>query len=198
MSAERAAPHGRADDPIDAVVAVMQERIQPPVGLRVGPWPLTANSSGIGDEVHRALLMDDWAESGMRAKQLHRLVDAQLVARNRQLSAEYPRGRDLGITRDGTLVGRALIDLDDDLTGRDTAPMTVVDLAVQPQQQRRGVGRAVLAALLAAAEQTHRAVQVTAVFGTPALTWFLASGFVEAGGDVLYHRLRWQPPSGPE
>ncbi len=195
MSADRQDPHGHAGDPIDAVVAMMQESIRPPIGLKVGPWPLSADNAGIGDEVHRALLVDDWAESGMRAKQLQRLVDAQLVARNRQLSAEYPRARDLGITRDGQLVGRTLIDLDDDLTGRETAPVTIVDLAVHPQQQRQGVGRAVLTALLAAAQQTHRPVQVTAVFGTPALSWFLATGFVEAGGDALYHRLRWQPAS---
>ncbi len=180
-------------DAIGQVVAMMQQRIEPPVGVRIGPWPLTADNSGIGDDVHRALLVDDWAESGMRAKQLQRLIDAQLVARNRQLSGEHSRARDLGITRDATVVGRILIDLDDDLTSPDTAPITVVDVAVHPTQQRQGIGSAVLTALLSAAAQTRREVRVTAVFGTPALNWFLGAGFVESGGDVLYHRLRWQP-----
>ncbi len=193
MPADGPGPTGPSGDPIDAVVALMQQRIEAPVGLLVGPWPLTADNAGIGDEVHRALLVDDWAESGMRAKQLQRLIDAQLVARNRQLSADHPRGRDLGITRDGTVVGRILIDLDDDLTGLDTAPITVVDLAVHPARQRQGVGGALLDALLASAAQTRRHVHVTAVFGTPAMNWFLAAGFVETGGDPLYHRLRWQP-----
>lgn len=170
----------------------MRQRVEPPVGLLPGRWPLSADNSGIGDDAHRALLIDDWAESGMRAKQLHRLIDAQLVARNRQLSADHPRGRDLGISHHGEVVGRILIDLNDDLTGVDTAPITVVDMAVHPQHQRRGVGHALLGALLSAATDTHREVQLTAVFGTPALAWFLAAGFVENGGDPLYHRLRWQ------
>ena len=180
-------------DAIDGIVTLMQQHLEPPIALLVGPWPLTADSVGIGDDVHRALLVDDWTESGMRAKQLQRLIDAQLVARNRQLSGDHPRGRDLGITRDGELVGRLLIDLDDDRSGPDTAPITVVDIAVHPQRQHQGVGRAVRHSLLSTARQTNREVHVTAVFGTPALAWFLAAGFVEAGGDPLYHRLRWQP-----
>ncbi len=192
MPAERLDPAASRTAAIDTVVTLMQQRIEPPVGLLVGPWPLSADHSGIGDDVHRALLVDDWAESRMRAKQLQRLIDAQLVARNRQLSADHPRGRDLGISHDGEVVGRILVDLNDDLTGADTAPITVVDIAVHPQHQRRGVGHALLRALLSAATETHRQVQVTAVFGTPALAWFLAAGFVEAGGDPLFHRLRWQ------
>ncbi len=193
MPAEPLALPSARDDAIDAVVTLMQQRIAPPVGLVVGRWPLTADTAGIGDDVHRALLTDDWSDSGMRAKQLQRLIDAQLVARNRQLGADHPRGRDLGITRDGEIIGRVLIDLDDDLAAPATAPVTVVDIAVHPAHQRRGVGRTMLTALLSAATETHRVIHVTAVFGTPALNWFLGAGFVEVGGDALYHRLTWQP-----
>ena len=138
----------------------------------------------------RALLTEDWAESGMQAKQLQRLLDVQLVARNRQLGADHPRGRDLGITVDGEVVGRVLLDLDDDTGAIDSAAVTLVDIAVHPQRQRQGTGGEVLRALLAAAGT--RPVRLTAVFGTHALAWFLASGFVETGGDALYHQLEWR------
>lgn len=191
MPTDRPDPATAHAEAIDAVVQAMRERIRPPHGLVSGTWPLTADAAGIGDDVHRALLADDWAESGMRAKQLQRLIDAQLVARNRQLSSDHPGGRDLGLSKDGQLVGRILLDLDDDLAGPSTAAVTLVDIAVHPQYQHTGIGREALRALLAAAADQHREVRVTAVFGTPALAWFLAAGFVESGGDVLYRQLSW-------
>jgi predicted N-acetyltransferase YhbS len=175
---------------LDDVVRVMVAQVNPPVGLVTGPWPLAADNAGVGDEVLRALLTEDWAESGMRAKQLERLLDVQLVARNRQLGADHPRGRDLGIIVDGQVVGRVLLDLDDDTGTIDSAAVTLVDIAVHPQRHRQGIGGEVLRALLAAAGT--RRVRLTAVFGTHALAWFLASGFVETGGDALYHQLEWQ------
>ncbi|MGS0683711.1 GNAT family N-acetyltransferase [Nakamurella sp. GG22] len=191
MPADRPDPAAAHAEAIDAVLRAMREQLRPPLELEAGPWPLTADTAGIGDDVHRALLADDWAESGMRAKQLQRLIDAQLVARNRQLSADHPGGRDLGLSRAGERVGRILLDLDDDLAGASTAAVTIVDIAIHPQHQHTGIGREALRALLAAAADTNRDVRVTAVFGTPALAWFLAAGFVESGGDVLYRQLRW-------
>jgi len=175
---------------LDAVVEELIAQVQQPVGLVPGPWPLAADNAGIGDDVLRALLTEDWAESGMRAKQLQKLLDVQLVARNRQLGADHPRGRDLGITVDGEVVGRILLDLDDDTGAIDSAAVTLVDIAVHPQRHREGIGGAVLRALLAAVGT--RPVRLTAVFGTHALAWFLSSGFVETGGDALYHQMEWR------
>jgi len=179
--------HHRA---LNDVAREMIAQVNPPVGLVDGPWPLAADNAGVGDEVLRALLTEDWAESGMRAKQLQRLLDVQLVARNRQLGADHPRGRDLGITVDGEIVGRVLLDLDDDTGAIDSAAVTLVDIAVHPQRQRQGTGGEVLRALLGAAG--GRPVRLTAVFGTHALAWFLANGFVETGGDALYHQMEWR------
>jgi len=166
-------------------------RVRAPVGLVPGPWPLAADNPGVGDGVLRALLTEDWAESGMRAKQLQRLLDVQLVARNRQLGADHPRGRDLGITQGGEVVGRVLIDLDDDTGSLDDAAVTLVDIAIHPQRQRQGTGSEVLRALCEAAG--GRAVRLTAVFGTHALSWFSSAGFVRIGGDALYHQLERRP-----
>jgi ribosomal protein S18 acetylase RimI-like enzyme len=191
---EEPGPATAQEHAIDGLVRDLLRRITPPVGLLIGPWPLTADNTGIGDDVHRAMLTDDWAESGMRAAQLRKLIDVQLVARNRQFSADHPRGRDLGITVRTEIVGRILLDLDDSAgVSDDEASVTLADIAIHPQRQRQGTGSEVLRALLAAADAAGRSVRVTAVFGTPALSWYLASGFVEIGGDVLYHQLIWRP-----
>lgn len=178
---------------MDAVVRDMTATVRPPVGLVVGPWPLGNDNPGIGDDVHRALLADDWADSKMRTNQQQKLIEVQVVARKRQFSDDHPRGRDLGITQGGEVVGRILLDLADDTGTVDDAALWLVDIAVHPARQRQGIGAEVLRSLLDAAGATHRRVQLTAVFGTPALSWFLASGFEEAGGDALYRQLEWRP-----
>ncbi|MEP6560586.1 MAG: GNAT family N-acetyltransferase, partial [Nakamurella sp.] len=150
-----------------------------------------ADGAGIGDGVLRALLTDDWSDSRMRPAQLRKLLEVQLVTRNRQNGGDHPRGRDLGIAVSEEIVGRVLLDLDDDTGDLTTAAIVVVDIAVHPERQRQGVGTEVLRALLAVASGSNRPVQLAAVFGTPALRWFVKSGFADNGGDALYRRLRW-------
>lgn len=169
-----------------------QQRAGAPVELVVGPWPLSTDDAGISDDVQRALLADDWSDSGMKAKQLQKLIEVQVVTRNRQLSEDHPRASDVGIRVDGAIVGRVLVDLDDDLTAAGQAGVVIVDIAVHPERQRRGIGREVLGSIQAAAGDAGRQLQLSAVFGTSALRWFLAMGFVDVGGDALYRQLVWR------
>jgi len=193
---EKSGPTSAHQQVLDRVVDVLLEKAPSPVSLIRAPWPLSADDPGVGDDVHRALLADDWADSGMRANQLKKLIEVQVVARKRQYSAEHPGARDIGIHIDGDVVGRLLLDLDDDTTDAALAPITMVDIAVHPQRQRQGIGGTVLRSLLATAAETHRSVELSAVFGTPALAWYQRSGFVDVGGDALYRQLRWQPQPG--
>lgn len=193
MHSEEPGPATAHQQAIDALVCDMLANVRPPVGLVVGPWPLSHDSAGIGDDVHRALLADDWADSGMRANKLRKLVEVQVVAGKRQFSDDHPGGRDLGITVADEIVGRVLLDLADDSVAIEDAAVALVDIAVHPDKQRQGIGSEVLRSLLAAAGGAGRPVHLTAVFGTPALNWYLGSGFTEAGGDALYHQLEWRP-----
>jgi GNAT superfamily N-acetyltransferase len=173
------------------VVAELVATSQPPITFVPGPWPLAADGTGIGDHVLRALLTDDWADSRMRAAQLRKLLDVQLVTRNRQNGGDHPQGRDLGIAVNNEVVGRLLLDLDDDTGDESTAAITLVDIAIHPERQRQGIGTEVLRALLAVAGGSSRPVELAAVFGTPALRWFVQLGFSDNGGDPLYRQLRW-------
>ncbi len=178
---------------LDSLIDDMAEQINTPIGVIKGPWPLSGDEVGIGDDVHRALLADDWADSGIRPNQLRKLVEVQVVTRKRQLSGDHPRGRDVGITVEGDVVGRILLDLDDDTAPVSAAAITLVDIAIHPERQRQGVGSEVLRSVLAAAGNAHRAVRHSAVFGTAALSWLTKAGFVDTGGDALYRQLEWRP-----
>lgn len=190
---EKTGPASAHQQVLDRLVDALLEHVRSPLTLIRAPWPLAADEPGVGDDVHRALLADDWADSGMRAGQLTKLIEVQVVARKRQFSADHPGGRDIGIQVDGAVVGRLLLDLSDDTTSADSAPIALVDIAIHPQHQRQGIGGEVLRALLAAATDTARPVELSAVFGTSALRWCQGAGFVDVGGDALYRRLTWAP-----
>ena len=181
---------------LDSLIADMARQINTPIGVIPGPWPLTGDEVGIGDDVHRALLADDWAESRMRPNQLRKLVDVQVVTRKRQLGGDHPRGRDVGITVDGDVVGRILLDLSDEsvsATANAEAAVILVDIAIHPARQRQGVASEVLRTVLVAAGNANRPVRHSAVFGTAALAWLIKAGFVDTGGDALYRQLEWRP-----
>ena len=141
---EKTGPASAHQQVLDRVVDALLEQARSPVHLVRAPWPLSSDDPGIGDDVHRALLADDWADSGMRANQLKKLIEVQVVARKRQYSAEHSGGRDVGIQVDGDVVGRLLLDLDDDTVPAESAPITLVDIAVHPERQRQGIGGEVL------------------------------------------------------
>jgi N-acetylglutamate synthase-like GNAT family acetyltransferase len=189
---EQPSPTNTHQQVIAEIVGAAQQRVEAPVQLVVGPWPLSTDSAGISDDVQRALLADDWSDSGTKAKQLQKLIEVQVVTRNRRLSEEHPRASDVGISVDGTIIGRVLIDLDDDLSAAGRAPIVIVDIAVHPDKQRQGIGREVLGSIQAAAGESGRQLHLSAVFGTSALRWFLAMGFVDVGGDALYRQLVWR------
>ncbi len=182
-----------------ALSAALQARLPETLDLRPAPWPVGAGAAGIGDDVHRAQLADDWADSGMRAKQLTRLIEVQVVAHNRQLAADHPLARDFAIVQDKRVVGRVLLGLNDApvgglaTSGGEGPAVTLVEVAVHPHHQQQGIGSAVLEALLGAAGERSSPVRARAVFGTAALTWLIRAGFVETGGDALIHGLEWQP-----
>lgn len=177
---------GSRSNPLDDLVHDLISRVPAPLALTPGPWPVPTGVAGVGDEALRALLVDDWAGTRMSAAKLRKLIDTQLVSRHRELAADHPNARDLGITADDRTVGRMLLDVDLEQTGE---PYVLVDISLQPDHQRRRIGTRLLDAIFAAAEQHGRAVHATGVYGSAALAWLLRQGMVDVGGDALYRQL---------
>lgn len=182
--------HANPHTALDAIVGDLIARLPAPLSLTPGPWPVPHGRAGVGDEILRAMLADDWAGTRMSAAKLRKLIDTQLVSRQRELGAEHPEARDLGISVGGELVGRLLVDLDDEHPA-DGPAVVLVDIAIRPDRQREGTGGRVARALLAAAGAHRHAVRATGVYGSSSLTWLLGLGLVDVGGDALYRQLIW-------
>lgn len=180
-------------NPLDDLVHDLILRVPDPLSLVPGPWPVPTGQPGVGDEALRALLVDDWAGTRMSAAKMSRLIDSQLVSRHRELEADHPDARDLGICRQGQTVGRLLLDLDTELPSA-RPPVVLVDIALHPDHRRSGIGSTVARALLDTAAQHQRSVHATGVYGSSALGWLLRLGLVDVGGDALYRQLVWPGP----
>ncbi len=188
-------PGSRANPPsLDDLVTDLMVRVKGPLTLLPGPWPVPTGQPGIGDEALRELLADDWSGTRMSQAKLRKLIDTSLVSRHRELAADHPTGRDLGIVIDGQTVGRVLMDLDDLPDGAQPAAVVLVDIAIRPDRQRSGIGSRLVHGLLATAGEHGRRVRATGVYGSASLRWLLRLGMVDVGGDALYRKLVWPAP----
>jgi GNAT superfamily N-acetyltransferase len=184
---------GSRSSPLNDLVNDLIPRVREPLSLMPGQWPVATGQPGVGDDAVRALLADDWAGTKMSPAKLGKLIETQLVSRHRELAADHPDARDLGICFEGKTVGRLLLDLDADQPG-DRPPFVLVDIALRPDRRRQGIGSRVVEALLATAGEHGRSVHTTAVYGSAALGWLLRLGLVDVGGDALYRQLVWPGP----
>lgn len=175
---------------LDAIIGDLIAHMPSPTSLSPGPWPVPHGQAGVGDEALRALLVDDWAGTRMSPAKMRKLIDTQLVSRHRELGADHPEGRDLGVSVDGEPVGRLLLDLDDEHPA-DAPAVVLVDVAIRPDRQRQGIGGQLVRALLSTAAAHGHAVRATGVYGSSSLAWLLGLGLVDVGGDALYRQLIW-------
>jgi ribosomal protein S18 acetylase RimI-like enzyme len=111
------------------------------------------------------------------ADQLRGLIEMQCRAQRLGYATQWPAATDTIIERDGRPVGRLLVDLG--------AVTTIVDIAVLPRERNRGVGSAVLSAVLATADENRQAVQLSVSNGNQARRLYERLGFAPVAGNGL-------------
>lgn len=127
-----------------------------------------------------------FAALGLPRAQLEGLLRMQHEAQRRGHRAQAPNAEEKLLLQDGVPVGRWVVDY----TG---AEWVLVDVCVLD----RGKGRGTLAlrALCAEADAAGRALILQVARDNPAARLYLRAGFIEAGGDEVYRRMR-RPPGG--
>lgn len=115
------------------------------------------------------------------------LVDLQVDAQRRQYDADFPLARYEILTVDGVDVGRLVVDV--------SGPaVRVVDVVVSPAHRRRGIARAVLGEVVAAAHQDGRAVALSVwADDAAAVALYAGLGFTAAGRDDVRIELEHHP-----
>ncbi len=121
----------------------------------------------------------------MRATFLH----LQFLAQRAGHRAHHPHAERSIVVVDGQPAGKLIVDRAGTVT-------VLVDVALLPEHRGRGVGGALIGALLTEAQAAGRTVRLHVVRTSPAARLYERLGFLPAGGDEMYAAMEWHPPRG--
>jgi len=113
------------------------------------------------------------------------LVTSQYGSRRRRFRERFPQARWSVVEFSGTPMGELVVD--------DSADSVfVVDIALRPEYQRRGIGSTLIRWLAAKADGRGLRAMVL-MTNAASLGMFRRLGFVDAGHDSAHIELRWRP-----
>ena len=118
--------------------------------------------------------------------QLQSLRTLQFEAQRSSYASCHPGGIDHIVVVDGVQVGRLYTDCS-------TAEITLIDIALLPEFQGRGIGTALLQRLLVDADSQGRPVVLQVFDGSPAERLYGRLGFVRSGSHGLHHEMVRSP-----
>lgn len=124
---------------------------------------------------------------GWSDTQLEAFVQMQFDAQARSYSAQYPDAENSIIMLDGLLAGRMIV-------ACETDALLLVDIALMPEHQRRGIGGHLLRELMnrASRESVRLRLHVLAS-NSPAIRFYEQLGMRRTGGDEVYLHMEWVP-----
>ena len=126
---------------------------------------------------------------------LDQLMRFQFQAQTMTYRTNFPAARFDIIELDGVPIGRIVV-------ARSGATLRIVDQAVVPAQRNRGLGTAIMRAVMDRAAQAGQTVRLkVASTNDPSMRLYLRLGFVPIETDPFYIEMKWpagaSPPATP-
>jgi len=143
----------------------------------------------------RALLLDVYA-STRKAEldqvdwppgQREAFLEQQFTAQDSSYRSTYPNGDFLVIEQAGRAIGRLCV-------GRLPEEIRLVDIALLPAQQGRGIGTRLIRDLMVEAKATQSRLTLYVEVFNPARRLYDRLGFATIGEFGVYELLEWRPP----
>lgn len=167
----------------------MTDRETPdPVRPRVALRPVTPEDRGLLLAVYAAsraaeLALTDWTDEQKRA-----FVAMQFDAQDRFYREQYPTATFDVVTVDGEPAGRLYVD-------RWPSQIRLMDIAILPAFQRRGIGATLIRELQGEAAAAGKALTIHVERMNPALRLYERLGFRVLEDKGVYLLLEWRPES---
>ena len=111
-------------------------------------------------------------------------MQADLQRRSYRLAS--PTAEELVVLVDGVPVGRLFVD-------RADAAISILDIALLPEQRGRGIGTRVIEGLQVEASRSGAHVRLQVEHGNAARRLYARLGFVEVGRDEFRSAMAWHP-----
>ena len=115
------------------------------------------------------------------------LLRMQFRAQDLGYRTRFPDARFDVIECDGAPIGRLVVD-------RSEGVIRIVDVALLPERRNRGIGTALLRALLAEATATGQALTLHVARDNPARSLYQRLGFAAESEDAVYVAMAWRQP----
>ena len=157
--------------------------------------PVTLRPERADDEALLFRLFRSWALEDLERMPVddatkENLLRFQFAGQMMTYRANFPTASFDIIERDGAPVGRLIVD-----PGDAREPACLVDFVLLPEQRNDGLGRAIIAAVLAEQASLGRKVQVKILHhNMPSRRMCAALGFVEIGEVPPFVQLEWCAP----
>ncbi len=153
--------------------------------------PAAADDEGFLYELNAATRAAELALGQWDAPQAAALLQLQYRAQQQSYRQEFPAATTEIVLTPGqgiTAVGRLITD-------RSAAEILLVDIALLPAWQGRGIGTALIQALQAEAAAAGRAIRLHVLASNRARRLYQRLGFVVEGEPAVYLAMIWRPPA---
>jgi len=128
---------------------------------------------------------------GLPDNQKQALMTMQFNAQRQQYDETYPASESRIILSDSRLIGRILVD-------RAESEITLIDIALMPENRNAGIGTALIQELLSQAAGSKKSVRLHVLKSNPALRLYERLGFSRAGDQSMYYEMICEPDSRPQ
>jgi GNAT superfamily N-acetyltransferase len=155
----------------------------------VADWtlrPAGAEDAAFLQRVYASTRLDELAGIGWADAQLRAFLAMQSQAQDRHYRQQFPSARFEIVEVAGVGVGRLFTD-------RSGESIVLIDIALLPEHRGRGLGGAILRALLAEAAAAARPVGLHVELRNPARRLYERLGFVATELHGLYQKMFWLP-----
>jgi ribosomal protein S18 acetylase RimI-like enzyme len=154
-------------------------------------WTLRA--AGLDDteflfRVYASTRVDELAVTGWSAAQQQAFLRSQFAAQDYHYRTYFPATRFDIVQVEGCEIGRLYVE-------RNAVQLHVLDIALLPEHRGRGIGSALMRALMDEAAATARKVVLHVERHNPAFALYQRLGFVEIADQGLYIEMHWQAAS---
>jgi ribosomal protein S18 acetylase RimI-like enzyme len=113
-------------------------------------------------------------------------LQMQSTAQLKHYRLNYPRAEYQIIEQNDVAIGRLIVD-------RSKNPILLMDIALLPEYQGKGVGTALIQNLMAEAARRSWSLRLHVETFNPAMHLYSRLGFVKSGEIGIYHEMIWQP-----
>jgi RimJ/RimL family protein N-acetyltransferase len=163
---------------------MIARRIDLPAGLALRP--ISADDLEFLYNLYAATRWEELSVTDWSDDQKHSFLRQQFEAQHAHYQKHYPNASWDLILQDGEAVGRLYVE-------EWPSQVRLIDIVVAAEVRNRGLGRALLEALMARCRELRKPLTIHVEIYNPAMRLYQRLGFRQIEDKGVYHLMEWRP-----